>query len=205
MTGAEPSGWQSMRWRPLLVAGLLLLAGCPGDVPTAGTDTGPGSGDLTPTDTPQTATAATASPTSSGTATASSREHQVGESFVVGTGSTRLRYQITDVERTDRIGGEFGIAADEQFVVVSVTVTNAGDNVTRLTSEVFTLATSGEQLREPDGQAMNVAENALVFRDLAPGATVSGVVIFDTASESGLRLRVAPVNGTAPSHSVALD
>jgi hypothetical protein len=189
-----------LRWRVLLVAALLLLAGCP----AGGNDTTPRS----PTDGVPTASQSpsgavvTASPTSTGTTV--DRNHSLDEPFVVA-GEHRMRYTITGVNRTDRIGGEFGIAADERFVVVAVTVTHVGDNVTRVTNDVFTLVTTENETYAPDSQAMNVAEDALLVRDLAPGASVTGVVIFDTTADSGLRLRVTPINGTAAPHSVALD
>jgi len=197
LPGADRRGGGSKApWRLILVVALLLLAGCP-NLP-AGGETGPASS----TDAATATTTPSQTPTD--TATAVSREHRLDEQFVV-TGEHRIRYEVTGVNRTDRIGGEFGIAADEQFVVVTVTVTHVGDNVTRLTSDVFTLATADNETYAPDAQAMNAADNALLVRDLAPGASVTGVVVFDTTADSGLRLRVEPINGTTAPHSVALD
>jgi len=180
-------------WRVILVAIVVVLAGCPSGPSNTVDDTGSKiSG--SPSEPASASTAADSMPTemSGGTANDHSLTGEaLNESFVVGTGANRVRYTITDRSRADRIGGEFGIDADTQFVVVRVTVTNLGDNITRVTGNMFTLiAADGEQY-PTDSQAMNAAEDALLVRDLGPDATVRGVLIFDVPpARESLRLRV---------------
>jgi len=141
-------------------------------------------------------------PTSTPTVTTrpQSTEHTLDESFVVGDGATRQRYVITGANRTDQVGGEFGVSADQEFLVISLEVTNTGDNATRLTSDVFTLVDSEGQTYATDSQAMTFIDEALVLRRPSPGVSIKGVVIFDIPSErQGLRLRIEPVNSTSES------
>lgn len=183
-----------MEWRTILVALVVVLAGCPSG--NAGTETP----EATPTATPTTA----ATPTATATATATpvptaapqSRTYTVGESFVVGTGEDRLRYTVTNVTVTDRVGGEFGPTADEQFVVVNLTVTSVGSYV-RLTSDAFALVTANGT-HPPDDGAMLFVDDALALRSVAPGAIRSGVVVFDVPPDAeDRRLRIQPANATA--------
>jgi|GEM_PF-3124133 len=186
-------------WRVILVAIVVVLAGCPGgtsntadnigsDVPESPSEPAPSSTAVDSTPITRTSTEM-----SGGTDTDARplTEGILNESFVVGTGSNRIRYTITSIDRADRVGGEFGIDADAQFVVVGVTVTNLGDNITRVTGNAFTVVAGGGERYPTDGQAMNADEDALLVRDLGPNATVRGVLIFDVPpTREALRLRV---------------
>jgi hypothetical protein len=191
------------RWRVLLVA-VVVLAGCPGGAPNTADDVGsdaPGSPSRpTPSSTAVDTTPITRTSTPGGTETDA---HPLtdgirNESFVVGTRSNRIRYTVTSISRTDRVGGEFGIEADERFVVMGVTVTNLGDNITRVTADSFTVVADDGDRYPTDGQAMNADEDALLVRELGPNATVRGVLIFDVPpTRDSLRLRVtAPGSDT---------
>jgi hypothetical protein len=189
----------SEHWRVILVAIVVVLAGCPGgtsntadsigsDVPESPSEPAPSATAVDST--PATRTSAKVS---GGTDTDAHplTEGILNESFVVGTGSNRIRYTITSIDRTDRVGGEFGIDADAQFVVVGVTVTNLGDNITRVTGDAFTVVAGDGERYPTDGQATNADEDALLVRDLGPNATVRGVLIFDVPpTRESLRLRV---------------
>jgi len=200
-----------MKWRTALVALAVVLAGCPS------ANTGSGTGTAAPTGTPTetetgtvtdtvTATSTpTATPTPALTAASASRTYAVGESFVVGTGEDRLRYTVTNVTVTDQVRGEFGPTADRQFVVVRVNVTSV-EGYVRLTSDAFALVTANGT-RPPDDAAMLLVDDALALRDVAPGATLTGVVVFDVPPDgANRRLRIDPANATAgqPQY-VALD
>lgn len=188
-----------------MIALAVVLAGCP----SANTGNGTGAPTGTATDTP-TPTAAptptpTATPTPAPTAAPQSRTYAVGESFVVGTGEDRLRYAVTNVTTTRRVSGEFGPTADEQFVVIRLNVVSV-DGYVRLTSGAFALVTANG-IQSPDDAAMLFVDDALALRDVAPGATLTGVVVFDVMPDgTNRRLRIAPANATAgqPQY-VALD
>jgi hypothetical protein len=193
-----------MEWRTTLIALAVVLAGCPSANTGSGTTTDAATATATPTGTPT--SPATATPTPIPTAVPQSRNYTVGESFVVGTGTDRLRYTVRNVTVTDRVGGEFGPAADRRFVVVRLTVTSVGGNYVRLTSDAFALVSRNETY-PPDDAAMLFVDDALDLRDVAPGATLGGVVVFDVPpDEERRRLRVDPANATAgePQY-VALD
>jgi hypothetical protein len=185
----------NVNWRVLLVAIVVVLAGCPGGASNTADDIGADVPE-SPSEPAPSSTAVDSTPTArSGGADTDVRpltEEILDESFVVGTGSNRIRYTITSIGRSDRVGGEFGIDADAQFVVVEVTVTNLGDNITRVTGDGFTLVAADGAQYPTDGQAMNAAEDALLVRDLGPNATVRGVLVFDVPpTRDSLRLRVA--------------
>jgi hypothetical protein len=186
-------------WRVILVATVVVLAGCPGGTSNTADDVGSDVPD-SPSEPAPSSTAVDSTPITRTSAEMSGgtdttvrplTEGILNESFVVGTGSNRIRYTITSIDRADRVGGEFGIDADAQFVVVGVTVTNLGDNITRVTGDTFTLVTGDGERYSTDGQAMNADEDALLVRDLGPNATVRGVLIFDVPpTRESLRLRV---------------
>ena len=112
---------------------------------------------------------------------------------------SRLRYVVTGVDTTDRVGGEFGTDADRQFVVVRLEVTNRGSTPTRLTGDGVTLVDADGGTYETDGSAMVLVAGSLDLRTLGPGATVEGVVVFDAPPDGqGRRLRIDPVNASAP-------
>jgi hypothetical protein len=191
-----------MKWRTVVVALVVVLAGCPSaDTGTEPTPTVTDTATPTPTRPPT----ATASPTPAPTAAPQSRKYTVDESFVVGTGDDRLRYTVTNVTETDRVGGEFGPAADRQFVVVNLTVTSVGRYV-RLTSDAFALVTANGT-HPPDDSAMLFVDEAVTLRNVASGASLNGVVVFDVPPDGGTRrLRITPANGTAgQSQYVVLD
>lgn len=192
-----------MKWRTVLIALTVVLAGCPSA--NTGGGTAPTTGTVTDTPTATPTPTQTATPTSAPTAAAESRTYAVGESFVVGTGEDRLRYTVTNVTVSDRVSGEFGPTADRQFVVVGVTVTSV-EGYVRLTSDAFALVTANGT-RSTDDAAMLFVDDALDLREVAPGATLTGVVVFDVApDETDRRLRIDPANATAgqPQY-VALD
>jgi len=202
-------GWLNvwcMNYRVLVVAFVILLAGCPSGGPDG--STGQTETTTTAVSTPTATSAVTPMTTPTDTAGPQSTEHTPNESFVVGTGPAQLRYVVTEINRTDQVGGEFGVSADEGFVVISLEVTNLGENATRLTSGVFTLVDSEGQTYATDNQAMVFLDEALVLRRPSPGVTIDGVVIFDIpADRQGLRLRIEPVNGTtaADAHYVEIS
>ena len=189
----------NVHWRVILVAIVVVLAGCPGGTSNTADDIGADLSD-SPSEPAPSSTAVDSTPiTRTSTEMAGGTDTDVrpltegilNESFVVGTGPNRIRYTITSIGRADRVGGEFGIDADAQFVVVGVTVTNLGDNITRVTGDAFTLVAGDGEQYSTDGQAMNAAEDALLVRDLGPNATVRGVLIFDVPPiRDSLRLRV---------------
>ena len=184
-----------MEWRTTLIALAVVLAGCPSANTGSGTPTGTTTDAATATPTAPATTAAT--PTPIPTAVPQSRNYTVGESFVVGTGTNRLRYTVRNITVTDRVGGEFGPAADRRFVVVWLTVTSVGGNYVRLTSDAFALVSRNETY-PPDDAAMLFVDDALDLRDVAPGATLGGVVVFDVPpDEERRRLRIEPANATA--------
>lgn len=192
--------------RILALALVILLAGCPGYGPDS--STGQTQTTTTGVSTPIATSAVTSTTTPTDTARTRSTEHAPSESFVVGTGPAQLRYVVTEANRTEQVGGEFGVSADEEFVIISLEVTNLGANATRLTSDVFTLVDSVGQTYATDSQAMAFLDETLVLRRLSPDVTIDGVVIFDVPSDrQGLRLRIDPVNGTATSdaHYVELS
>jgi hypothetical protein len=190
MTTEETDPGPDANWRAVMVAFVVVLAGCPGGV--SNTDGGAGA-DVTVSPSPTAADPISTTPTETvgRTDVRPLTERTLDEPFVVGRGSNRIRCTVTDVERSDRVGGEFGIAADAEFVVVNVTVTNLGDDITRVTGDAFVLVAADEKRYPTDGQAMNAAGGALLVRDLAPNATVGGVLVFDVPPTRGsLRLRV---------------
>lgn len=208
-----------MRRRTYLgLCSTLLLAGCSGSDDGGSGDGGGGATTPEPTDTataeptatntPDPTTTATeeSTPTPEPTPTPNDTEHAVGETFTVGEGQA-AEYTVTDVREADSIGGEFGVKADGVFVVVALEVTNRASESFTISSNLFTLTDGQGRSFDVDTDGVSYAENSIIFEQLNPDVTTSGVVVFDVPTDQESRtLEIAPASilSTAETHTVEL-
>ena len=162
-----------------------------------------------PTATPTATAEPTPEPTPTATATpAQDLSHSVGESFTVGSGAQTIEYTVTDVSTTDRVGSDVvGEDADGQFVIIKLEMTNTGDESLDLSSRPFTLVDSQDREFEVDTMAMGYTENSIVFEQLNPGLSKTGVIVFDVNPDGEYDLHIAPAGmfSTAETHTVDLE
>lgn len=193
------------RRRYLGLCGIALVAGCGGESGGGGTTHSGGSsgdGGATPPDTATT----TPDPTPEPTPTPKQTTHSVGETFVVGEGQA-AEYTVTSVSTTDRIGGEYGVAADGVFVVVELEITNRASESFTISSNLFTLVDGQDREFDVDTDGASYAEESIIFEQLNPDVTTSGVIVFDVPADQesrSLRITPASILSTAQPHTVEL-
>ena len=115
--------------------------------------------------------------------------HEVGESFVVGSGAQSIEYIVNDVYGIgDYIGSDpdFGTTPDGLFVVVSLTLTNVGDESLDITTNLLKLIDGEDREFEADTEAgiyadgdSRISAEPISFDQLQPGLSVTRSVIFD--------------------------
>lgn len=138
---------------------------------------------------------------------AGAKEHQTGETFTVGSGDKQVEYTVTDVKTASNVGGEYGEDADAQFVIVTVEMTNNAQESFSVSTEPYRLVDSQDRKYEVDTDAQGWAENSILYEQLDPGVTKTGVLIFDVPedqSERKLRIEPAGMFSTADAHVVVL-
>ncbi|SFR61660.1 protein of unknown function [Halogeometricum limi] len=161
----------------------------------------------TPKSTPEPTAEPTPEPTPTATTQPEMPMHDVGESFTVGDGEMSIEYTVTDVTTADNVGGEYGEDADGEFVIVTMSMENVGDESLDITSRPFTVVDSEGREFEVDTNAMVYAEDSIVFEQLNPGLSKEGVVIFDVNPDGEYTMHIAPAGmfSTATTHRVAIS
>lgn len=154
---------------------------------------------------------ATAKPTDSPEPTASPTPseptHAVGETFTVGSGEKTVEYTVVSVETASNVGGEYGEDADAQFVVVELKVTNKASESFTVSSNMFTLVDDQGREYDVDTDAMVYADDPIIYEQVDPGVTKTGIVIFDVPEDQQTRqLKIKPAGmfSTARDHLVIL-
>ena len=156
----------------------------------------------------------TASSTAMRTATATAASqgppvHVINESFVVGSGSQRVQYQVFDSYTAETVGsGYTAVEADGKFVVAEIGMVAAGDESVRISSSQFTLVDQQGREYDVDTDALIATQYNLVFEQLDPGVSKSGVLIFDVPEDQTkrqLRVGASGMFSTAGPHYVQLN
>lgn len=109
-----------------------------------------------------------------------------------------MEYTIQSKELADRVGNEyFGENANGQYVIISMTIKNNGNEAITLSDNFFKLI-KGETEYETDSSAgVHVKDDSganLLYSELNPENSATGKIVFDvspeTASDPNLQLRV---------------
>jgi len=100
-----------------------------------------------------------------------------------------LELVIKDTGTMSMVGsGRLNKQADGSFVIVTLDVTNAGQDSTMISSSNFEIVDAQERTYAPDTEAMTYFESmsdgvgpfqTLTFKELGPGLTTEGSVVFD--------------------------
>jgi hypothetical protein len=191
-----------------------LLAGCSG----GGGDGEDGGGDETTAEPTATATAeptatATAEPTATATAEPTATAgfdgptHELGDSFTVGSGSDEIGYRITDLFRTDEVGGSANSAtADGTFLIVVLELSNPQDDATSFPTNRFLVANDEQLLYLDDDATPKLADDDRI--DVTPlgnatvlgGNSKTGAVVFDVDPDRSYHIRIRPTGESGETH-----
>lgn len=114
-----------------------------------------------------------------------------GDGVAAGIGdavlSGDLEFTITGVEEGGaELGSEYvSTAAQGEFLLVHVTVTNTGDEAHYFTGGEQTLVDDQGRRHETDGAAsLYIPGNETLFANINPGNTVEGVLVFDLPADA---------------------
>ena len=136
---------------------------------------------------------------SAGTPTPNPRAHELGDSFVVGSGNHSLEWTVTDVAFDD--------AGDSTTITVKFNATNVGTETATIDSSTFSVADDQDRVYEPTDMTV-AGQGGDYQRDVGPGFDAQGVVYFQVPSDGdNRRLRIEPagVFSTADRHFVELE
>lgn len=103
-----------------------------------------------------------------------------------------VEYVITDTSNLPAVGsGMMSTMADGTYLIVTLDVTNTGNDATTITSNRFKVR-SGERTWEPDSEAMTLYSsmgqgidryNTFMLEEVGPGLTTTGSVVFDVPED----------------------
>ena len=205
----DSTGIEFSRW---LVVGIVVVgAGTGMALISANVDTIEQSSTSETTDEGQT-TASTA-PAEEGsseesTGTSESYTHQVGESFIVGSGENQVEYTVTDVATADSVGEFAPTEADGRFVIVELDVTNRAQESFTIDSALFTLRDGQGRTYNTDDDAQISLEESIIFEQVDPEVEKSGKLVFDVPtdqSDRNLIIEPAGIFSDAEEHEVVLS
>jgi len=180
------------------------LAGCSSDG-----DNGDGSGDgnednqNTPEPTPS------STPTPEGPPT-----HEIGESFIVGSGEQSIRYTVVEATTADAIGTEtVNEEADGRFLIIILRMENVGSESLDISTNNLKLVDSENREFDADtGASVYIEQDprfdveGVSFTQLQPGLEVTRAVIFDVVPGNSYAFKADPQGlfSDADSHYVPL-
>jgi hypothetical protein len=135
--------------------------------------------------------------------------HEIGETFTVGSGEQKVEYTIESMDTSDSVGS--GISeeeADGEFVVIELTMKNAGKETFEVSDRHIKLVDSQGREYEADSDALLAIEDPIVYEQLDPGISKTFTVVFDVPpDQQDRRLMLEPVGilSNADEHYVNLE
>lgn len=98
----------------------------------------------------------------------------------------KFEFTVTSVEAgVARIGGDFGVDAQGQFLLVNVTVTNIGDEAQYFDGSSQKLTDTAGRTHSSDGSAAIYLEDSNSFlNQINPGNSVEGVIVYDVPADA---------------------
>jgi len=141
-------------------------------------------------------------------------QHEIGESFTVGSGTQSIAYVVEQASLAELIGtSSFNTEPDGLFLVLIVTMENVGDETIDITSRHLKVVDNEGRRFDADteantyiGQDSRFDAEGIVFEQLQPGLQQTRAIAFDVATNRSYAFQVDPaglVSG-AESHYVAL-
>ena len=184
----------------LALLGMTTLAGCG--------RSGDGGDEPTAADGEAEVPAATAEPTHTTESAPANTQHEVGESFTVGSGDQTMQYTVTDVSTTDSVGGEYGAEADGQFVVIMMELINNANESFSISSDLYTLTDSQGREYDVDTVGVSYFDDGIIFEQVDPDVSITGTIVFDTPADQTdrvLEIQPASLFSAAETHTVRLN
>ncbi len=180
--------------------GLTWIAGCSGDR---------SNGDSGDEDTP-----ADSTPTSEDESEENDNQHDIDESFRVGSGAQSIRYIVEGGSLATEIGASsINTEADGVFIIVILNMENVGDQSIDITSRHLRVVDSqGREFDADTGANIYIEQDSrfdvdgITFEQLQPGLQQTRAVVFDVGPNESYALKVDPAGmfSGANIHYVAL-
>lgn len=110
------------------------------------------------------------------------------ENKIAGVGDTvkvgDVEFTVNSTSTAKNVGGEWGANSQGTFLLVNVTVNNAGNEAITIDSSFFALK-AGEKTYDADGSAGIYANDGTGFflEKINPDLSATGVVVFDVSDE----------------------
>lgn len=140
--------------------------------------------------------------------------HQIGDSFVVGSGEQSIEYTVVDTAVQESVGGEtLGEDADGIYLVVILEMENVGDESFDISDRHLRAVDDQDRAFEADFEASAYADSdpridaeGITYDQLNPGLSTTRAVIFDVSAGGEYRLKIEPagVFSDADEHYVPL-
>lgn len=117
--------------------------------------------------------------------------YKIGDTQKVG----KVEYTVISKDVTDYIGNEFlGTNAQNEFMVITVEITNHGDEALTVSDSFFNLKDGSKTFKTDSGNAIYLEDDSIIFKEINPDASLTGKVLFDisekTVKSSDLQLQV---------------
>jgi len=116
--------------------------------------------------------------------------YDIGDPFQVGSGDQSIEYVVEGVE-TASTGTTLIDDPDGIYAIVSMTMTNVGNDTLSLSSSPFRLI-DGQDREFEVSDATIYADNGISFEELQPGLAKDGVIMFDVAPGGTYQLQIEP-------------
>lgn len=104
----------------------------------------------------------------------------IGEEIIVGD----VHFTVNETSTAQNVGGEYGVDAQSQFLILNVTIQNEKNEAVTVDSSFFKLL-SGERTYDSDGTAAIYANDDASFflESVNPGVALTGNVVFDVPAD----------------------
>jgi hypothetical protein len=142
------------------------------------------------------------------------KQHDIGDSFVVGSGDKSIQYVVNEATLARAIGtSSFNVEADGVFLIVILSMENTGNESIDITSRHLRLVDSEGREFDADTEASSYISQdsrfdaeGILFEQLQPGLEQKRAIPFDVVAEESYALQVDPAGifSGAASHYVAL-
>ncbi|QAY21397.1 DUF4352 domain-containing protein [Halorubrum ezzemoulense] len=144
------------------------------------------------------------------------RTHQMGESFTVGDEGQSIEYNVQDAYSTSYISGPIERQeADGQYIILTLSMENVGDESVDITTNHFTMVDSQDRTFDASSEQTLWVESdpriqveGVSFEQLQPGITTEGAVVFQVPEgASEIQFKVEPTGpfSNADEHYVELE
>lgn len=104
------------------------------------------------------------------------KEYKIGEVAKVG----EVDYLINGVEVTKKVGSEYvNKTAQDTYLIIDISVTNNEKESLTVSSNFFKLLNGENEYSSDSVGAIYLEDNSIIFKELNPGVTLQGKLIFD--------------------------